>query len=99
VDTSAQPCASERTAPATAATESQGVCAARYERAGWDGSCGSGGQASHRGAAFSPEEDLATLEGYVRASNNPLIGTNKRKCPRGVPIDERPPISNWRPLR
>jgi hypothetical protein len=40
---------------------------------------GSGGQAPHRGAAFSPEEDLAALEGRVRASNNPLIGASKRK--------------------
>jgi hypothetical protein len=32
-----QPCASEKTAPATAATEGQGVCAVHYERADWDG--------------------------------------------------------------
>jgi hypothetical protein len=38
VDAGAQPCASEKTTPAAAATEGQGVFAARYERAGWDGS-------------------------------------------------------------
>jgi hypothetical protein len=55
---------------------------------------GSGGQASHRGAVFSPEEDLATLEGKVRASNNALIGARKRKRPRGVPLEERTPFSS-----
>jgi hypothetical protein len=41
---------------------------------------GSGGQASsRRGAAFSVEEDLAILEGYVRASNNPLKGANQKE--------------------
>jgi hypothetical protein len=41
---------------------------------------GSGYHASsRRGAAFSPEEDLAILEGYVRASNNPLKGANQKE--------------------
>jgi hypothetical protein len=60
VDAGAQPCASEKTAPAPAATEGQGVCAARYEQAGWDGSW----RLWRPGVPpFSPEEDLATLEG------------------------------------
>jgi hypothetical protein len=60
---------------------------------------GSGGQAPHRDAAFSPEEDLATLEGKVRASYNPLIGASKMKCPRGVPLENRTPFSIRGPLR
>jgi hypothetical protein len=43
-------------------------------------------------ARRSRQEDLATLEGKVRASNNPLIGGSKRKCPRGVPLEKRPPF-------
>jgi hypothetical protein len=62
VDAGAQPCASEKTAPAPAATEGQGVGAACYEQVG-TAVGGSGGQACHRGAAFLPEKDLATLEG------------------------------------
>jgi hypothetical protein len=75
------------------------VFAIHYERAGWTAPGGSGGQAPHRGAVFSPEEDLATLEGKVRASNNPLIGASKRKCRRGVPLEERQKFSIRGPLR
>jgi hypothetical protein len=75
-----------------------GVLTATSEQVG-TAAGGSGGQASHCGAAFSPEEDLATLEGEDRASNNPLIGANKMKCPRGVPLEERPPFSSRGPLR
>jgi hypothetical protein len=79
-DAGAPPCANGKTAPAPAATGGHGLCTARSERAGGGGCwrlwlpC-----VIQPGAIFSPKEDLAIIEDYVRASNNPLKGANQKE--------------------
>jgi hypothetical protein len=66
-------------------------------RAGWDGSWRLWwpGMPPWRGVLAGGRPRYS--RGLSSCFANPLIGANKRKCPRGVPLEARPPFSSKAP--